>query len=390
MKSSKIPVPKSSVIDKKENKSKKLLIITAAVVIVMAVISLFVISSTTKKISQGEVSAIEKVVSKEVGQMFITGATADWWKFIADTSYDGKSLYKLTPFTDHDSITRLGYAQYTNPDDSLKSGGPLRVTYLETKDNESANKLAIWFNEKKDPAQPYNVRTKENVVAIGPEWAFDNSLYFSDTPIGLEESYLEDTASANRNSKIGYSYFDASKYFEAMFNSNDNADAKTLMNEYIKYEFGLKDKTAVWVGNASAYNSLWKGSFIKGGIDTSLLDPEKATDILQGRQKLISDNGEEMLIDPRESSLLSDVFVSAKNSSDTSKSSFKQFFTPYNEAFEQEGFSEGPSDLRGVINLPAWSATLSANGQKDENLSTIIFAVKDKEMAFTFIRNPKA
>lgn len=390
MKSSKIPVPKSSAIDKKANKSKKPLIIAAAVVIIMAIVSLFVISNTTKKISQGEVSAIEKAVSKEVGQMFITGATADWWKFIADSSYDGKSLYKLTPFTDHDSITRLGYAQYTNPDESLKSGGPLRVTYLETKDAESANKLAIWFNEKKDPTQPYNVRTKDNVVAIGPEWAFDNSLYFSDTPIGLEQSYLEDTVTANRNAKIGYSYFDASKYFESMFKSNDNADAKTLLNEYIKYEFGLKDKNAVWVGNASTYNSLWKGKFIKGGIDTSLLDPEKASDILQGRQKLISDNGEEMVIDPRESSLLSDVFVSAKNSSDASKSSFKQFFTPYNEAFEKEGFSEGSSALRGVINIPEWNATLNANGQKDENLSTIIFAAKDKEMAFTFIRNPNA
>lgn len=390
MKSSKIPVAKSTV-DTKQKRTKKPMLIAALVVIVIALGSLFVISNTTKRISQGEVSGIEKVVSNNVGQMFITGASADWWKFIADTSYVSGPLSKLTPFADHKDITRLGYAQYENPDAALKSGGPLRVTYLETKDVQSAEKLASWFNEKKDPANPYNVRNKDNIVAIGPDWAFDNSLYFSDNPIGLDKTYLDDTAAANRNSSIGFAYMDAGKYFASMMDVNDNAEAKTLLNEYIKYEFGLKDKKAVWMGNASSYNSLWKGKFIKGGFDSSLLDPEKATDILQGRQKVISDNGKEMIVDPRESSLLSDVFVSApQKSSEESKKSFTEFFKPYNSAFEKEGFSEGSSLLRGTINIAAWNATLSGNGQKSENLATILFAGTDKEMAFTFIRDPKA
>lgn len=389
MKSSKIPVAQSSVNSKtKETSFKKPMIFAAFVIIVVALVSLFVISNTTKRISQGEVSGIEKVVSKEAGQIFITGATPDWWKFISDTSYDSGSLHKLNPFADNEDITRLGYAQYINPDESIKAGGPLRITYLETKNAESATTLANWFNEKNNATSPYNVRTKENIVAIGPEWAFDNSAYFSDTPIGLEQSYLNDTASANRNSNIGFAYMDADKYITSLFNSKEDADAKSLLNEYIKYEFGLKDKTAIWTGNASTYNSLWKGKFLKGGFDPSILDPEKASDILQGRQKVLSDNGEEMIVDPRESSLLSDVFVSAKNSSDISKTSFNDFFTPYNAAFEKEGYSEESSLLRGVVNIPAWNATLSGTGEKKENLSTFIFAGKDKEMVFTFIRNP--
>lgn len=389
MKSSKIPVAQSSV-TKKEKEIKKPLIIASLVIIVVVIASLFVISNTTKKISQGEISGIEKVVSKDVGQMFITGANENWWKFIADTSYDSKSLYKLSPFADNKGITRLGYAQYTNPDESIKSGGPLRVTYLETKDAESAESLAKWFTDKNSPASPYNVRTQGNIVAIGPEWAFDNSLYFSTTPIGLEKSYIDDTAASNRNANIGFSYMDTSKYFEGLLKSKDDADTKSLLNEYIKYEFGLKDKTGIWVGNAATYNSLWKGKFVKGGFEASILDPEKASNILQGRQKVISDNGEEMIVDPRESSLLNEVFVSAKNSSDASKASFKEFFTPYDSAFEKEGFSESSSLLRGAVDISEWNAALSGTGAKDENLSTIIFAGKDKEMAFTFIRNPKA
>ena len=392
MKSSKIPVAKSSLDSKtKETSFKKPMLFAALVIIVISLISLFVISNTTKKISQGEVSGIEKVVSKDVGQIFVTGATSDWWKFIADSSYDSGVLAKMNPFSENKDITRLGYAQYVNPDESLKSGGPLRVTYLETKDAKAAEALASWFDGKKDATNPYNVRVKDNIVAIGPEWAFDNSLYFSATPIGLEESYLNDTAAANRNSNIGYSYMDASKYFASLLGANSDNDAKALLNEYIKYEFGLKDKNAIWIGNASTYNSLWKGKFIKGGFDSSILDPEKASDILQGRQKVISDNGEEMIVDPRESSLLSDVFVSAPGkSSEESKKSFNEFFAPYNSAFEKEGFSENSSMLRGTINLPAWNATLSGNGEKKENLSTVIFAGNAKEMTFTFIRNPNA
>lgn len=353
--------------------------------------SLIAINLTTKKISQGEVSGIEKVVSNKTGQLFVTGATADWWKYIADTSYDSKTLAKLNPFTDNKDINKLGYAMYVNPDESIQAGGPLRITYLETKNAEAATSLQAWFEGKKDTASPYNVRVQDNVVAIGPSWAFDNSLYFTDKSLGNDSTYLNQTATANRNDKIGYGYINFSNYFEAMLTSKDDADVKTILNEYIKYEFGLKDKKGVWVGNASVYNSLWKGKFVEGGFDASILDPKKAEDIIQNREKLVSDNGEELIVDPRESSLLSDVFVAAPGkSTDNAIKSFKEYFAPYDSAFTKEGFSESSSLLRGAINISAWNATLAGNGQKDENLSTILFAGKNGEMAFTFLRNPNA
>jgi hypothetical protein len=370
---------------------KKPLIIAAVLVVVIMIVSLIAINLTTKKISQGEVSGIEKVVSNKAGQLFVTGGTSDWWKYIADASYDGKALSQLDPFKENKNINKLGYAMYASTDDSIKSGGALRITYLETKDNESATELQGWFEAKKDASRPYNVRTKDNIVAIGPSWAFDNSLYFTDSSLGNDSTYLNQTASANRNANIGYGYLNFSNYFSAMLNSKNDADAKTILNEYIKYEFGIKDKKGVWVGNASTYNSLWKGKFVEGGFDSSLLDPKKAEDIIQNRQKVISDNGQELIVDPRESSLLSDVFVAAPGkSTDTAIKSFKDYFKSYDEAFSKEGFSESSSLLRGTLNISAWNATISGGGQKEENLSTFLFAGKNNEMAFTFLRNPNA
>lgn len=390
MKSHQVPVSTANRDDStgKEKNIKKPMIITAVVVILAVIFSLFLIGNTTKKISQGEISGIEKAVSKDTGQLFVAGATSDWWRFIADSSYDSKTLAKLDPFVENKDITRLGYAQYTNPDESIKSGGPLRITYLETKNNEAAEALKQWFEGKNNEAAPYNVRIKDNLVAIGPNWAFDNSLYFSDNGLGLDTDYIQNTSAANRNGEIGFAYIDFQKYFEGMLASQKDADTKIILNEYIKNEFGLKDKSGIWMGNAATYNSLWKGKFIKGGFDAETLDPEKASDIIQGRQKLISDNGEEMIIDPRESTLLENVFVAAPGkSSEESIKSFKEFFTPYNSAFEKEGYTENNSLLRGAVNIPEWNSILSATGQKEERLSTIIFAGKKDEMVFTFIPN---
>lgn len=393
MKSNPQLVPKSSnpALNKQGSSVKKPFIIAAILLVLLMIGSLITINLTTKKISQGEVSGIEKVVSSKAGQLFVTGGTSDWWKYIADASYDGKTLAKLNPVAENKNINKLGYALYESNDESIKSGGALRITYLETKDNESANSLQAWFESKKDPAQPYNVRIKDNIVAIGPSWAFDNSLYFTDSSLGNDSTYLSQTATANRNASIGYGYLNFGNYFAAMMNSKNDADAKTILNEYIKYEFGLKDKKGVWVGNAATYNSLWKGKFVEGGFDSSVLDPKKAEDIIQNRQKVISDNGEELIVDPRESSLLSDVFVAAPGkSTDNAIKSFKDYFKPYDDAFSKEGFSESSSLLRGTLNISAWNATISGGGQKEENLSTFLFAGKNNEMAFTFLRNPNA
>ena len=368
--------------------SKKIPLIIGSVVVILALIAAFVIiNATTKKISQGEISEIEKVVSSDAGQVFVTPADAQWWAFIADASYDSDTLSTLKPFDENDGIVKMGYARSLNTDEATQSGGALRITYFQTDTPDDAQKLAEWFESKKTDISEYNVRIKDTIVALGPDWAFEDRIYFDDTPLGSDTTYLTKTAKAYRNSNVGFAYMNTEKYFESLLSTKLDANAKTALNEYIRYAFGLKEKESLWVGNASAYNALWKGNFVQGGVDETVLDPTKAADILQGRQDVIDDTGEEVLIDPRESSILSEVFISAKNSSETDKTNFNTFFEPYNDVFSKEGFSENDALMRGAINLPQWNSSLSDIGERKEKLATALFAVKGNEMTFTFLRS---
>lgn len=368
--------------------SSKMLLIIGSVVIILALIATFVIiNATTKKISQGEISDIEKVVSSDAGQVFITPADEQWWAFIADASYDSPSMSELNPIEENEGIVKLGYARSLNNDEATKSGGALRITYLQTSTPEEAQSLAAWFESKQTDISEYNTRVKDNIVALGPDWAFEDRIYFDDSPLGNEGNYLTKTGKANRNSNIGFAYMNTGKYFDSLLSTKFDANAKTALNEYLKAAFGLKEKETLWVGNASSYNALWKGTFVQGGVDESVLDPAKATDILQGRQDVLDDTGEEVLIDPRESAILSEVFISAKNSSEIDKSNFNNFFEPYNEVFSNEGFSENSSLMRGAINLPQWNSSLSDIGERKEKLATALFAVKGNELTFTFLRS---
>lgn len=374
--------------DTEPNKSsRKIPLIIGSLVVVFALIAAFVvINATTKKISQGEISELEKVMSADAGQVFITPASSDWWAFIADASYDSKNLATMDPIAENEGILKLGYARSVNTDEATKNGGALRITYLQADTQENAQGLAEWFEAQRIETSEYNVRIKDNIVAIGPDWAFEDRIYFDDTPLGNDENYLTKTAKAYRNANVGFAYMNTGKYFESLLATKMDGSATTALNEYLRYAFGMKDKENLWVGNAGAYNALWKGNFVQGGVDETLLDPAKANDILQGRQQVVDDTGEEVVIDPRESAIISEVFVSTKNSTETEKINFNTFFEPYNDVFSKEGFSENDATMRGAINLPQWNSSLSDIGQRPENLSTALFAVKGSEMTFTFLR----
>lgn len=378
---------KAEPITEPKKSSRKIPLIIGSLVVVLALVAAFVvINATTKKISQGEISELEKVMSADAGQVFITPAESDWWAFIADASYDSRSMATMDPVAENEGIIKLGYARSVNTDEATKNGGGLRITYLQTETPEDAQKLAEWFETKRTETSEYNVRIKDSIVAIGPDWAFEDRIYFDETPLGSDETYLTKTAKAYRNSNVGFAYMNTGKYFESLLTTKMDADAKTALNEYLRYAFGMKDKDSLWVGNAAAYNALWKGNFVQGGVDENLLDPTKANDILQGRQQVVDDTGEEVVLDPRESAIISEVFVSTKKSTETEKINFNNFFEPYNDVFSKEGFSDNDATMRGAINLPQWNSSLSDIGQRPENLSTALFAVKGNEMTFTFLR----
>lgn len=372
-----------------KNFIKKPSIIIAGIIVIAVIVSLVVINFSTKAISHGEISSIEKVASVNTSQLFITPASTDWWKFIADTSYSGQELSKIDPITDH-SVIKLGYMNAMNTDESTKSGGPLRITYLETDDEAKAIELKTFLESKAGDPMAYNVRIDGNIVAIGPDWAFDQSLYFAKESLGDNQDYVKNTKATARNKNSGYAYLDVNNYLNGLLETKDDKEAKSVLNEYFKYEFGLKDQEVIWTGNASSYNSIWDGKLVKGGIDEKTLDPKKAKDILQGREKVIADNGQELTIDPRESSLLSDVYVYSKSKSPSEdKAPFTEFFAPYKASFDSIGYTEDNSLMHGVINIPVWDSTISDRGLKSENLSTLLFSGKADSLSFTFIRTAR-
>lgn len=366
---------------------RKIFIVIAIILAVAATVSLFVINKTTGKINQGEISAIEKTVPVQTGQLFVAPATDDWWKFISDISYASKELAVMKPIDANEGIVRIGYAQSVNTKEEILSGGAIRTTYFETETPENASALATWFKDNKAEGAPYTVFNKDNIVALTPDWVVTEDVPFPEETLGEDSSYVTATGTWYRNAGVGYGYLDFETYFEALMATQEDETVRNVLNEYITYQFGLEDKKGIWAGNASKYNTLWEGTFLSGGFKESLIDQQRAADILQGREEILDDDGQIAVIDPRESKLLSYVALSVP-SKDTvaDKAEFNSFFAPYDEAFSDAGYTADESLMRGAISTVEWNSTLSGKGSRTENIAAYLFAVKDNKMAFTFLR----
>lgn len=364
------------------------LILTAfAVIAALAVVMITTSHEKSNPLTKAELSPIEKVAPSGTSSLFLTPATQDWWGFVtamAPSEYYVKGLN----FTESGvQPERFGYVSSINTSEEAKSGGPVKIIYVETKTADDANKFAEWILSKKNAYSTMGFMVKDNIVAITQGWAANDESVFPAETLASNDSYTTDTKVASRDNTIGFAYLDMGKSTASLEQTKDPAVAKKL-DEFFKLQFGLDIHKGSWVGHAAGPNTLWVGETNNINIDSNGIDTAKAKELLASFKKIQMQTPEYSISEENESVLFSALLLSIKDkSSDEDKKNFNETFAAYNEVFSKAGFDENNSIFRGAVQTSPLEYVLSGLPQKDSGMKGVVFAAKNGEMAFGFIRN---
>lgn len=369
---------------------KVLLAIVSAVflVVVFTVIALFP-RATGVAIVNVTLTSIEKVAPADTGSLFITPASATWWKTISSLSPASEKLQGINPLDSKVSIKRFGYTMSKNNISDSKVAGPLRLGYIEVNDSKDTPQLVAWLNEKSNNGNDFKVFSKDSVVAIAPGWVRTETDVFSSDTLSTNNKYATNIKIANRDDSVGFSYMDFSAYSNALFSTKDPAKAASL-KEFFKTQFSINLDTDVWTGNASAYNTLWYGDLVKGNITKDSIDIDKSKSILSGFQTVISSKNGIDIINPNESILFSALSLNVTNGSTAEDAkNFQPYFAPYEQLFSSAGLSQDNSVYRGAVNLSILNSVMTGLPVQPENIDKVVFAANGTKLAFGFVnKNP--
>lgn len=364
------------------------MILTAFVVIAaLAVVMITTSKEKSNPLTKAELSAIEKVAPKGTSSLFLTPATQDWWGFVtamAPSEYYVKGLN----FADSGiQPERFAYVSSVNTSEEAKSGGPVKTIYVEAKTNDDANKFAEWILKNKNDYSTTGFVVKENIVAISQGWAANDESVFPAETLASNDSYTTDTKVASRDNGIGFGYIDMAKSTESLQQTKEPAVSKQL-DEFFKLQFGLDIHKGSWVGHAAGPNTLWVGETNNINIDSNGIDTEKAKNLLASFKQVQMQTPEYTISQENESVLFSALLLSIKDkSSEEDKKNFNETFASYNDVFSKAGFGENDSIFRGAVQTSPLEYVLSGLPQKDSGMKGVVFAAKNGQMAFGFIRN---
>jgi hypothetical protein len=369
---------------------KVLLAIVSAVllVIVFTVIALFP-RATGVAIVNVTMTPIEKVAPADTGSIFITPASADWWKTISSLSPVSEKIHGINPLDSKVSIKRFGYTFSQNNVSDSKIAGPLRLDYIEVTNSNDTSKLVAWLNGKSDNGNSFKVFSKDNVIVIAPSWVRTETDVFAANTLDTSKKYADNIKMANRDENIGFSYIDFNAYSNALFNTKDPAKA-SLLKEFFKNQFSINMDTDVWTGNASSYNTLWYGDLVKGNVTKDSIDINKSKAILSGFQNVVSSSNGIDIINPNESILFSALYLNVTGASTAEDAkNFQQYFAPYDKLFTSAGLSQDKSVYRGMIDLSILNSVMSGLPVQPENIDKVVFAANGTKIAFGFVsKNP--
>ena len=369
---------------------KVLLAIVSAVflVTVFTVIALFP-RTTGVAIVNVTLTSIENVAPADTGSIFITPASATWWKTISALSPASEKLQGMNPLDSKVSIKRFGYTMSKNNVSDSKIAGPLRLGYIEVNDSKDTSELVSWLSEKSNNGNNFKVFAKDKVVVIAPGWVRSEADVFSSDTLSTNDKYSENIKMANRDDSVGFSYIDFSEYSNALFNTKEAAKADSL-KEFFKNQFSINMDTDVWTGNASAYNTLWYGDLVKGNVSKDSIDINKSKSILSGFQEVISSKNGIDIINPNESILFSvlSLNVTGVSTAEDAKN-FQPQFAPYEQLFSSAGLSQDQSVYRGAVDPSVLNSVMSGLPTQPENIDKIVFAANGTKLAFGFVnKNP--
>lgn len=365
---------------------KVLLAIASAILLVtvFTVIALFP-RATGVAIVNATLTPIENVAPADTGSIFITPASATWWKTIASLSPASERLHGINPLDSNVSIERFGYTMSKNNTSDSKIAGPLRLGYIEVSDPKDAPELVAWLNEKSNNGSAFKVFSKDQVVVIAPDWVRNEADVFASNTLNKNTKYSDNIKMANRDESVGFSYIDFSEYSNTLFNTKDATKAAAL-KDFFKNQFSIDMDTDVWTGNASAYNTLWYGDLVKGNVSKDSIDINKSKAILSGFQKVVSSNKGIDIINPNESILFNvlSLNVTGVSTAEDAKN-FQPHFAPYEQLFSSAGLSQDQSVYRGAVDPAVLNSVMSGLPIQQENTEKIVFAANGKKLAFGFV-----
>ena len=364
---------------------KVLLAILSAIflVVVFTFIALFP-KTTGVAIVNVTLTPIEEVAPADTGSIFITPASADWWKTVSALSPVSEKLQTINPMDSKVAIKRFGTTLSHNNVADSKIAGPLRLEYIEVNDSKDTPALVAWFNEKSNNGDSFKVFSKDKVVVVAPGWVRSEADVFTTDSLNADNKYATNIKMANRDENVGFSYINFSAYSNALFNTKD-ADKASALKDFFKNQFSINLDTDVWTGNASAYNTLWYGEMVKGNVTKESIDISKSKAILSGFQKVVSSNNGLNIINPNESILFSALSLNVTGaSSEEDAKNFQANFEPYDKLFSSAGFSQEQSVYRGTVDLAVLNSVMTGLPAQPENIDKVVFAANGKNLAFGF------
>lgn len=336
-----------------------------------------------------DLTPIEKIAPTDTGNIFITPASATWWKTISALSPASEKLQAVNPLDSKVAIKRFGYTMSKNNIPESKIAGPLRLGYIEINDTKDAPMLVSWLTDKSDNGNSFKVFSRDSVVVIAPSWVrYETDIFAADT-LNTNSKYASNIKLSNRDEAVGFSYIDFNAYSNALFNTKDPAKAAKL-KDFFKNQFSIDVDNDVWTGNASAYNTLWYGDLIKGNVTKDSIDIEKSKSILTGFQKVISVNDGIDAIDPNESILFNALYLNVTGvSTDEDAKNFQPHFAPYDQLFSSAGLNQDKSVYRGTIDISILNSVMTGLPTQPENIEKVLFAANGKKFAFGLVyKNP--
>lgn len=222
----------------------------------------------TSQSGQGTAVAtdIATMAPADSGTLVLAPYSGTWWSKVAAMAPRELMLEDLTPPEDL-GIEEVGYSSSPDPvKREIDNSGPLRIFYIEARDDDSAKRIADWLKEA--PGYDHRIiHLNGRILSITATWVKEYSAPAqSMATVGSFKPQLSD--------KQASMWFNPAQDVTALTGSADSKSAAAL-KKYLEKGLGFS-ADAAWNG-ASTDGSSWSGTFGSGNVDPARIDFSQAS-----------------------------------------------------------------------------------------------------------------
>ncbi|ACL42125.1 hypothetical protein Achl_4174 (plasmid) [Pseudarthrobacter chlorophenolicus A6] len=344
----------------------------AAVVAVAGAAVLIPANSSQEPAVTTDIAALAPANS---GTLVLAPYSTSWWSKVAAMAPRELMLQDLTPPEDL-NIDEVGYSSSPDPEQRDIAGtGPLRVFYIEAKDEDSAQRIAHWLGEASGNDHR-NVHRNGRILAVTAVWV-------KDYPVPSQSMASVPSFKPSLSGKQAAMWFNPGQDVGALAGSPDSDSAKALRT-YLEKGLGFS-ADAAWNGSSTDGNS-WNGTFGAGNIDPARINFTEASAALTP-QKVLSEfvgptNGntrtDYRIIDPGAGSFLASSVVRAEGQDGTlGAGGVPPAVQPVDHA-----------KVTAMIDLNAWNRAATGDLAIQESVLTRAISANGSEMNLQLTYSP--